>query len=51
MRIIPKKTNVKMEFFKGIGVMDILIIAVGGAFTFSILLSDFHSISSYSVWY
>ncbi len=41
MRIIPKKTNVKMEFFKGIGVMDILIIAVGGAFAFSILLSDF----------
>ena len=40
MRIIPKKTNVEMEFFKGIGVVDMLILGVGGCLAFSFLLSD-----------
>ncbi|MDO5408531.1 MAG: ATP-binding protein [Eubacteriales bacterium] len=40
MRIIPKKTNVEMEFFKGIGLIDMLILGVGGSLAFSLLLSD-----------
>ncbi|MDO4294715.1 MAG: ATP-binding protein [bacterium] len=40
MRIIPKKTNVKMEFFKGIELLDILVLGVGGSLAFSFLLSD-----------
>lgn len=39
MRIIPKQTRVKMEFFKGIELVDILIIAVGGGLAFALLLS------------
>lgn len=41
MRIIPKKTNVKMEFFKGMELMDIIIIAIGGLLAISLLLADF----------
>ena len=41
MRIIPKKTKVQMEFFKGVGVIDMLILGIGGLLAFSILLSDF----------
>ena len=40
MRIIPKKTNVKMEFFKGIDLLDVLVLAVGGCFAAALLLSD-----------
>lgn len=40
MRIIPKKTNVQMEFFKGIGLIDMLILGIGGTLAFSLLLSD-----------
>ena len=40
MRIIPKKTKVRMEFFKGIGVVDILVLGVGMGLAFAILLSD-----------
>ena len=46
MRIIPKQTRVKMEFFKGIELADILIIAAGGGLAFALLLSElpFHVI-------
>lgn len=40
MRIIPKKTKVRMEFFKGIGAVDILVLGVGLGLAFAILLSD-----------
>lgn len=40
MRIIPKKTRVSMEFFKGIELADILIAGVGITLTLSILLSN-----------
>lgn len=40
MRIIPKKTNVKMEFFKGIELLDMVVLGVGGILSFSLLLSD-----------
>ena len=41
MRIIPKKTNVKIEFFRGIDLIDILVLAIGGCLGASLLLSDF----------
>ncbi len=46
MRIIPKKINVKMEFFRGIGVADVIVLAIGGALSAAFLLSDlpFHII-------
>lgn len=40
MRIIPKKTNVQMEFFKGIGLLDMLVLGIGGLLASSLLLSD-----------
>ncbi len=40
MRIIPKKTRVEMEFFKGIGVVDVIVLGVGLSLAFAILLSD-----------
>jgi hypothetical protein len=48
MRVIPKKTSVKMEFFKGLGVIDVLILAVGGSLSAAFFLSDlpFHLIIS-----
>ena len=46
MRIIPKKTRVEMEFFKGISVIDIIVLGVGLLLSVTILLSDlpFHVI-------
>lgn len=40
MRIIPKKTRVSMEFFKGIELVDIIIAGLGITLTLSILLSN-----------
>lgn len=40
MRIIPKKTKVSMEFFKGIETIDVFVAAVGSLFTVSILFSN-----------
>ena len=40
MRIIPKKTRVEMEFFKGIGVADVIVLGVGLSLAFALLLSD-----------
>lgn len=40
MRIIPKKTKVRLEFFKGIGVMDMLVALIGASIVLSIFLSD-----------
>lgn len=40
MRIIPKKTNVKMEFFKGIDLLDVLVLAIGGCLAAALMLSD-----------
>ena len=44
MRFIPRKTKVKMEFFKGITLTDILVgaIGVGGAFFFAISNLPYH---------
>jgi len=44
MRYIPRKTKVKMEFFKGITLTDILVgaIGVGGAFFFAISNLPYH---------
>lgn len=48
MRVIPKKTKVEMEFFRGIGVVDVLVLMVGGLLAASLLLSDlpYHMIAS-----
>lgn len=40
MRIIPKKTKVSLEFFKGIETVDVFVAAVGCLFTVSILFSN-----------
>ena len=40
MRIIPKKTNVRMEFFKGIGLIDMAVLGVGIGLSFTVLMSD-----------
>ena len=40
MRIIPKKTKVRLEFFKGIGVVDLAVALVGLAFAAAIFMSD-----------
>lgn len=40
MRIIPKKTKVQMEFFKGIGVPDVAVGLIGASFAIAIFLSD-----------
>ena len=44
MRFIPRKTKVKMEFFKGVTLTDILVaaIGVGGAFFFAISNLPYH---------
>ena len=39
MRIIPKKTRVRMQFFRNIGVADMAVILVGGLVAFTVLLS------------
>lgn len=40
MRIIPKKTKVELEFFKGIGVLDVAIGLIGGTFSVALFMSD-----------
>ena len=40
MRIIPKKTKVAMEFFKGVEVPDVLVGILGVAITMSIIFSN-----------
>ena len=40
MRIIPKKTKVRLEFFKGIGIIDMVVALVGAALAIAVLLSD-----------
>ena len=40
MRIIPKKTKVKLEFFKGIELLDVIVGLVGAVFTMAVFLSD-----------
>lgn len=40
MRIIPKKTKVRLEFFKGIGIVDLLVALVGGSLAVAIFISD-----------
>ena len=39
MRIIPKKTRVRMQFFRNIGIADMAVILVGGLVAFTVLLS------------
>ncbi len=39
MRIIPKKTKVRMQFFWNIGVADMAVILAGGLLAFTVLLS------------
>lgn len=40
MRIIPKKTKVEMEFFKGIGIVDMVVGLVGASFAVLVFSSD-----------
>lgn len=40
MRVIPKKTKVAMEFFKGIELLDIAVCALGGTAAAAVLLSN-----------
>ena len=40
MRIIPKKTKVRLEFFKGIGVVDLIVALCGGSIALAIFISD-----------
>lgn len=40
MRIIPKKTKVELELFKGIGIIDVAVGLLGVALLISIILSD-----------
>lgn len=40
MRIIPKKTKVRLEFFKGIGIMDMVVALIGGGIALSVFLSE-----------
>lgn len=40
MRIIPKRTKVRMELFKGIEVVDVLVGSVGMALAVSVLVSN-----------
>lgn len=40
MRIIPKKTKVKLEFFKGIEVLDVVVGIVGAGLAVSLFMSD-----------
>ncbi|PKK95832.1 MAG: hypothetical protein CVV59_01705 [Tenericutes bacterium HGW-Tenericutes-4] len=41
MRFIPRKTRVKMEFFKGVTLMDIIIGLIGGAGLILLLSANF----------
>lgn len=40
MRIIPKKTKVAMEFFKGVEIPDVLVGAVGVSIVISVIFSN-----------
>ena len=40
MRVIPKRTNVRLELFKGIEVMDVLVGAVGALIVISFAVSN-----------
>ena len=40
MRIIPKKTKVAMEFFKGVEIPDVLIGIVGLSMVISVIFSN-----------
>ncbi len=40
MRVIPKKTNVRMELFRGIEMMDVAVGTVGLALTVSLLVAN-----------
>lgn len=40
MRVIPKRTKVRLEFFKGIGIVDMVVGLVGASITLAVFLSD-----------
>ena len=40
MRVIPKKTNVRLELFPGLEVVDVLVGAVGASLTVMLLLAN-----------
>ncbi|MCR4902418.1 MAG: DUF87 domain-containing protein [Butyrivibrio sp.] len=40
MRVIPKKTNVRLELFPGIEVVDVAVGAIGGALTVMLLMAN-----------
>ncbi|MCR5626186.1 MAG: DUF87 domain-containing protein [Lachnospiraceae bacterium] len=40
MRVIPKRTNVRMELFRGVEVMDVIIAATGGILVISLAISN-----------
>ena len=41
MRIIPKKTRVTLEFFKGIEIPDLIVGLIGGLLILAVLMSQF----------
>ena len=43
MRIIPKKTKVSMEFFKGVEIPDVLVGILGVAIVISVIFSNLPS--------
>ena len=40
MRIIPKKTKVSMEFFKGVEIPDVMVGILGAAIVLSVVFSN-----------
>ena len=40
MRVIPKRTNVRMELFRGIEVIDVIVGAVGAILVISLAISN-----------
>ena len=40
MRIIPKKTKVNLEFFKGVEIPDLIVGLIGGGVIMAVLLSE-----------
>ena len=40
MRIIPKKTKVSMEFFKGVEIPDVMVGILGAAIVLSVIFSN-----------
>ena len=51
VRIIPRKTKVKMEFFKNITIVDIIYILIVVAGTLGLALSNFNIANDYSIKY